>query len=345
MDLIPVTKEEIASGVVLVDSERRQRIGVKTAKVVEKVLKKSIRTVGRVAYDESRMVDVSLKYKGWVERLLADAVGKRVKRGETLFTVYSPDVHATLQELVIASSSGRASAERGAAGARRTTPTLADAARRRLELWDVPPGVADRVARDGKPPRAVPVVSPASGFIVEKYVVEGAAIEPGARLFRIANLDTVWIQAELYESELPLAREGTPVTVTLAYLPDKRFEGKVAYVYPYLSAKTRTGQIRVELDNPNVELKPDMYANITLSADLGPRLTVPESAVIYAGPRRLVFVDLGEGRLRPTDVEVGLKVDDVYEVLSGLEAGQVVVTSGNFLVAAESRLKGAEGTW
>jgi Cu(I)/Ag(I) efflux system membrane fusion protein len=164
-------------------------------------------------------------------------------------------------------------------------------------------------------------------------------------LLRIANLDKVWIEAELYEAELPLVEVGQPAAVTLSYLPDKRFTGKITFVYPYLSGATRTGKVRIELDNDKVELKPDMYANVELSVERGERLVVPESAVIYAGPRRLVFVDLGEGKLRPQEIEVGVKTGDWYEVRKGLSAGQKVVTSGNFLVAAESRLKSASGQW
>ncbi|MCA9630658.1 MAG: efflux RND transporter periplasmic adaptor subunit, partial [Myxococcales bacterium] len=150
---------------------------------------------------------------------------------------------------------------------------------------------------------------------------------------------------ELYEAELPLVKVGAPATVTLPYLPDKKFEGKVSFVYPYLSGSTRTGKVRIELKNRDVELKPDMYANVELAADRGERVVVPVSAVIYAGPRRLVFLDLGEGRLKPQEIQVGIKAGDDYEVLEGLKAGDRVVSSGNFLIAAESRLKSAEGHW
>jgi Cu(I)/Ag(I) efflux system membrane fusion protein len=253
--------------------------------------------------------------------------------------VYSPEVYGALQDLLIAERS--TAFERASM---RPSP-LFDAAKQRLSLWDIPSGVVARTLEKRQVPRYVPIVAPATGFIVEKNVVEGSTVEPGARLFRIANLDKVWIEAELYESELPLVEVGHPATVTLAYLPDRRIDGKVTYVYPYLSGKTRTGQVRIELENRKVELKPDMYANVELTVDRGERLMVPESAVIYAGPRRLVFVDLGEGKLRPQEVQVGIQVDDAYEVLGGLSQGQKVVTSGNFLIAAESRLKSATQQW
>jgi len=336
MDLTPVTRHEVESGVIIIDAARRQLIGVKTAKVERRAIEKTIRTVGKITYDEERLVDVSTKVKGWIEQLHADSTGVRVQRGQTLFTVYSPELYAAQQDLLIASGRGEAPSASG---------FLLEAAKRRLRLWDVPAGFIDQVIARGEPIKAVPVASPASGFVIEKNVVEGSSVEPGMKLLRIANLDKVWIEAELYEAELPLVSKGQAAVVTLPYLPDKRFAGKVSFVYPYLSGETRTGRVRIELDNREIELKPDMYATVELSADRGERLVVPESAVIYAGPRRVVFLDLGQGRLRPQRVEVGVKTGEHYEVLDGLEAGDVVVTSGNFLVAAESRLKSAEGTW
>jgi len=339
MELVPVTKTEVETGVIVVDSARRQLIGVKTASVERRSVKKAIRTVGKITYDERRLVDVSVKFKGWIGQLFADETGQRVKKGSALFTVYSPEVYGALQELLIVQKSTAFEATGARSG-----PML-DAAKQRLSLWDVPSGVVSTALAKREVPRYVPIVAPASGFIVEKNVVEGSTVEPGARLFRIANLDKVWIEAELYEAELPLVAVGHPALVTLAYLPDKRIDGKVTYVYPYLSGKTRTGRVRIELDNRKVELKPDMYANVELEVDRGERLLVPESAVVYAGPRRLVFVDLGEGKLRPQEVQVGLQIADAYEVLSGLHEGDKVVTSGNFLIAAESRLKSATQQW
>ena len=329
MDLTPVSKQEVETGVIIVDAARRQLIGVKTAVIERRKLQKAIRTVGRITYDTTRIHDVTVKFKGFIGQLFADAPGKRVKRGHALFTVYSPEVYQAQQDLLIA----------------RDNTELAKAARRRLELLDVPLGSVRSMIEKGEPARYVPIVSPASGYLVEKNVFAGSAVEPGMPLMRIANLDKVWIEAELYEAELPLVEVGQTAGVTLPYLPDKRFTGQIKFVYPYLSGATRTGQVRIELDNDNVELKPDMYANVEIAIDRGERLTVPESAVIYAGPRRIVFLDLGEGRLRPQEIEVGIKTGDWYEVRSGLRAGQKVVTSGNFLIAAESRLKSATGQW
>lgn len=342
MDLVPVTREEVETGVIRVDAERRQAIGVRTAPVRILPVTTTIRAVGIVAYDETRLSEVSLKYEGWIGRLFVDETGQAVRRGEPLFTLYSPDLLTAQQELLIATRAQGAARETEA-------PDRADyllkAARRRLSLWDLSEGQIDEIVRTGEPLQYVPILSPTSGYVVEKNVVEGASVKPGQTLYRIAGLDSVWIEAEVYESELPLVRVGQPAEVTFSYLPGQRLEGRVDYVYPYLEGSTRTGTVRVALANPDLALKPDMYANVVLRSDRGERLVVPEEAVIYAGPRRLVFLDLGEGRLQPREIEVGIASPDGYEVLSGLEPGDVVVTSGNFLIAAESRLKSATEQW
>jgi len=342
MNLVPVTREELETGVIRVDAQRRQEIGVRTAPVSSRSVEASIRAVGMVTYDETRLSAVSLKYEGWIERLHVEKTGQPVRRGQPLLALYSPALLATQEELLAALASQRA--------ARQTdVPDRADylvaAARRRLALWDLTSRQIDEIARTGEPLKAVPIFSPVSGFVVEKNVVEGQAVEPGDTLFRIAGLDNVWVDAEVYESELPLVTLGQPAEVSFPYLPGRTFRGHVSYVYPYLDGGTRTGRIRIELPNRELELKPEMYANVVLVVDRGERLVVPEEAVIYAGVRRLVFVDLGEGRLEPREIEVGMRMRDSYEVLSGLREGEVVVTSGNFLIAAESRLKSATEKW
>ncbi len=340
MDLVAVTKEELATGTVRVDAARRQLIGVKTALVEKRAVERQIKTVGRITYDETRLTEVTIKFKGYIGTLVANATGKKVRRGQTLFTVYSPEIYAAQEELLLALSS-----RRGIDGGAGRPDTLVDAARLRLRLWDVSKGTIDKVEKDGKPVRYVPISSPASGFVVEKNVFDGSAVEPGMRLMRIANLDKVWIEAELYEEEIPLVPLGHEAKVTLPYLPDRDFSGKVTFVYPYLDPATRTGKVRIELANKDVELKPDMYANVALTVSRGEKLVVPDSAVIYSGPRRIVFVDVGNDRLKPREIKVGIRSADYFEVLDGLKAGERVVTSGNFLIAADSRLKSATEMW
>jgi membrane fusion protein, copper/silver efflux system len=342
MDLVPVKRSEAETGVVMIDAQRRQTIGVTTAPVQRRPLTVTIRAVGKIAYDQTRLADVSVKYEGWIGTLYADTAGQEVHEGEPLFTLYSPDLYATQQELLTALASQRAAAKTSA-------PDRADylvrAARQRLRLWDLRDAQIDRIARSGEPLEYVPILSPVSGAVVEKNVVEGAAVQPGMKLFRIADLDRVWVEAEVYESELALVHPGDETAVTLPYLPDARLHGRVAFVYPYLDDTTRTGRVRIELDNPGHRLKPDMYANVELQRDLGERLAVPEQAILYAGARRFVFLDLGQGRLKPQRVEIGQKSGDLVEITSGLRQGDRIVTSGNFLIAAESRLKLALEHW
>lgn len=342
MTLTPVSEQEVKEGVIQVDYKRRQLIGVRTGAVEKKDIVQHIRTVGTIAYDQTRLADVSLKFSGWIRTLYADSIGKKVKRGHALFTIYSPDVYSAEQELLTAQQSGVVALDGGMPDPRNF---MEKAIRQRFRLWDVPVGVVDHIIKKRETIRYIPIVSPATGYVVEKNVVEGSSVKPGQRLFRIANLDKVWIEADLYESELPMVKLGQEAQVTLAYVPDRKFKGKVTFIYPYLDNKTRTGRVRIELPNRDVELKPDMYANVGIDIDLGEKLVIPDSAVVYAGPRRIVFVDLGGGKLKPQEIKVGVHSDDMYEVLSGLQAGQRVVTSGNFLIGAESRLKSATGQW
>ena len=334
MTLTAVSKTEQEEGIITVPAVRRQEIGVRTGKVVRAPLVVPIRAVGRVTYDETQLDDISLKLEGWIGKLEVNETGQYVKKGQLLFTLYSPALFAAEQEYLIALHGQSRS------------PDLIRAAKERLRLWDLTDAQIARIAKAGHALEQVPFYSPTSGYVVEKNVIEGAAVKPGDRLFRIAALGRVWVAAEIYEADLPLVSVGQQATITLDYLPGKSYQGRVAYVYPYLDDKSRTGRIRIVLANDKqIELKPGMYAQVEIDVKRGERLQVPESAVIYTGPRRLVFVDLGQGRLRPQEVQLGQKSGDAFEVLAGLREGDVVVTSGNFLIAAESRIRSATKYW
>ena len=335
MDLVPVTKGELASGVVLVDEARRQRIGVKTQKAATAPMSVNVRALGRVTWDETKLVDVTVRVMGWVHDLKVDAVGQPVRKGEVLFNFYSPELLSAQQELLLAASRSGHESE-----------GLLRASRQRLRLWGLTDAQLDGIIERGQPMENVPVLAPASGYVMEKEIVAGANVMPGMRLYRIAPLDRVWIEAEVYEADLPHVKKGQTVEVTLPFAGgasgktgSTSIQGKVDYVYPWLTGQTRTGKVRVSLANREGLLKPDMYANLTFRRDLGERLQIPASAVVYTGPRRLVFVDMGDDRFRPQEVQLGARGEDSFEVLKGLEAGDVVVTSGNFLIAAETRLR------
>ena len=344
MALIAVTREQQEQGVVMIDEARRQLIGVRTGRVIEGPMRDTFRAVGRVAYDESGLSDVNLKVRGWITKLFVSQTGQRVTKGQTLFTMYSPELYNAEQDLVLATQGAAESAtappEAGGRG-----DSLARAARQRLKLLGLDDAQIDAVAKKGAPMESVSISSPASGFVIEKDVVEGASVEAGMRLFRIAALGRVWVEADVYEADLARVRVGQAADVTLDYLPGRSYEAKVAYVYPYLDAKVRTGRVRVVIANKQLDLRPGMYASVELGADVGTRVQVPAAAVVYTGPRRLVFIDLGDGRFKPQEIQVGTEAHGMYEVLVGLEPGDRVATSGVFLIAAEARISTAATYW
>jgi Cu(I)/Ag(I) efflux system membrane fusion protein len=344
MDLLPVTKEQQSEGVVIIDEGRRQLIGVRTSAVVEGPLRSSFHAVGHVAYDESAFTDVNLKVKGWITKLLVNETGQRVARGQTLFTMYSPELYNAEQDFLLANRGAGMGSIQFDAGAPRVL-SFAHAARKRLNLLGLSDAQIDAVAAQGEPQESTAIASPATGFVIEKDVVEGASIDAGMRLFRIAALNKVWVEADVYEADLGHVRVGQPAKITLDYLPGQTYDAKVSYVYPYLETGARTGRVRIELANKQLELRPGMYASVELASDMGSRVQVPAAAIVYTGPRRLVFVDLGEGRFRPQEVRVGTEADGMFEVLEGLKAGDMVATSGVFLIAAEARISTAAKYW
>jgi Cu(I)/Ag(I) efflux system membrane fusion protein len=344
MDLVPVSQEQQAEGVVLIDEGRRQLIGVRTGAVVNAPFRSSFHALGRVTYDESSFTDVNLKVRGWITKLLVNETGQRVMRGQTLFMMYSPELYNAEQDFLVASHATPPSVAQDAVGAPRVA-SFAYAARKRLELLGLTAPQIDAIAAKGEAQEDTAIASPRTGFVIEKNVVEGASIDAGMRLFRIAALNRVWVEADVYEADLARVRVGQAAKVTLDYLPGSSYDAKVSYVYPYLESGARTGRVRIELANTQLELRPGMYASVELTSDAGLRLQVPSSAIVYTGPRRLAFIDLGEGRLRPQEVRVGGEANGMYEVLDGLKAGDVVATSGVFLIAAEARISTAAKYW
>jgi Cu(I)/Ag(I) efflux system membrane fusion protein len=309
-------------------------IGVETGETAYRELILPIRAVGRVTYDERLLSHVTLKFDGYIGDLKADYVGTPIEAGQALFTVYSPELLAAQQEYL-------ETLQRRGAG----ESTFLRAARQRLRLWDISEGEIEALERRGAPEDYVTIYAPRGGTLIERHVADGGAARMGQTLLSIADLSRVWIEAEVFEADLELVEQGMTATVTLPYLPGRRFEASVDYVYPYLEGATRTARVRLTLDNPNGALKPDMYAEVSLQAELGERLSVPEEAVIIAGDSRVVFVDLGEGRLKPVRIRTGRRAQGLVEVLDGLTAGDTVVTSGNFLLAAETRLKTGIEQW
>lgn len=316
------------------DARRRQLIGVTTGVVEMKTLSQLIRAAGRVSYNETGLTDISLKYNGWIGKLNADFVGTTVTAGQPMFTVYSPELLSAQRQYL--------ETRRYRKG---KNDSLLKSARKRLALWDITPQQIRELEKAGSVVDYVPILSPVSGIVVEKNIVNGSAVKIGQQLLRIADLSTVWVEGEIYENEIPLVKVGMDVEVIFPELADKNIAGKVSYVSPYMQASTRTAKIRVVLDNKEGKLKPDMYAHVHLNINLGERLVVPETAVLYAGTSRVVFIDLGNGQLQPRKIKTGRRNADLIEVLQGLKSGDRVVTSGNFLIAAESKLKAGLDQW
>jgi len=298
-------------------------------------LMREIRAVGEVGYDETRVADITLRFDAWVGDLQADYVGKEMKKGELLFTVYGPELLAAQQEYLEIVRRRQGNPERFLA-----------AARKRLLLWGMSPEQIEELEQRGEPEDYVPVYAPRKGTIVAKNIVTGTAHKAGTTLLRIADLSRVWIDARVYDSELPLAQAGMKAIVTLPYLPNARYEAEVDYVYPYLQGETRAGRIRLSLPNSDETLKPGMYAEVKLRADLGERLVDPSEPA--TGTRATTLHDKAladPGFLQPRYIETGQRNEDYIEVTSGLEAGETVVTSGNFLIDAETRLKTGIKQW
>jgi membrane fusion protein, copper/silver efflux system len=327
---------DLDAAVITIDNRRRQLIGVETGTAAVRDLKRTIRAVGRVAYDERSLSTVTLKFDGYIGKLTADYVGVPIRRGAVLFTVYSPELLAAQREYL---ETRRRLSRRG------NDDVLLHAARERLALWDLSASEIAALERRGEPQDFVPMLAPRGGTLVEKNIVAGSAARMGQPLLRIADLSRVWIDADVYEGDLESVTVGSLATITLPYVQGRTFEARVDYVYPYLQAVSRTGRVRLTLDNPDGRLKPDMYAEVALQVDLGQHLSVPEEAVLIAGDRRVVFVDLGDGRLKPVHIKTGRRAEGFIAVLEGLSAGDAVVTSGNFLVAAETKLKAGIEQW
>jgi len=319
-------------GTIHVDPARRQLIGITTGRVKQKNLRITIRAAGSVTYDETQLSDVTLKFNGWIGKLYANAVGKPVKKGQPLFTVYSPDLLAAQEEYLETLK-------------RSTSGKLRKAAYRRLRLWNISKQQILQLEKRGKAQEYVPILAPTNGVVIDKNIVAGTAFRAGQRLLRLADLSRVWVEAQVYDYELPLIKTGMKAKVVLPELQDREYPSTVDFVYPFMEGDTRTARVRVVIENADGFLRPDMYAHIHLKAKLGKRLVVPESAVLYAGQSRVVFLDLSDGRLAPRKIKTGQRNRKWIEVLEGLQEGDEVVTSGNFLIAAESKLKAGVEQW
>ncbi|OES24442.1 efflux RND transporter periplasmic adaptor subunit [Alteromonas macleodii] len=339
MDLVPVTKEELKSGSVTIDEGRRQKIGVKTDQVVRAPFTLPIDLQGEVTYDETRLTDISLRFDGWIGKLNADFEGRVVKQGEILFTVYSPELLSLQEEYLETFKRSKQST------AKNQRDALIAAGRKRLHLWGLSTEQIKWLETQGQAQDYVPIFAGRQGVILQKNIVSGSAFRRGEKLLRMADLSVLWIEAFAYEQQLPLIKSGMNASIRLSNIPGREFSAEVMQVDPFLGKNTRTARVRLKVDNPDGELQPGIFANVTLKANLGSLLLVPEDAVLIAGKKRIVFVDLGEGRLKPKVVKTGYSNGEYMVIRSGLDENDTIVTSGNFLVAAESKLKSGVDQW
>lgn len=346
MDLVPVCAEEgdaSSEGTVKINPGMIQNMGVRIAPVERRDLTRVVRAVGRVDYDERLVEHVHIKVQGWIEKLYVKYEGEMVKRGQPLLELYSPELFSTQEELLIAARYRDSTADSPFSDVKRGGDDLFEATRRRLELWDIPERDIDQLLDRGVVRKTLTIYAPTSGVVTHLGVRTGMEVGVNDDLYTIADLSRVWVYADVYEYELAWIAEGQHGVVELSYLPGAALEGVVTYIYPYLDPKTRTARVRLELDNPDGVLKPDMFANVSIEAETRENvLAVPEEAVIRSGRRNLIVVALGDGRFQPRDVSLGLDTGDGWlEVRDGLRESEQVVTSGQFLIDSESKLQEA----
>ena len=334
---------EVAPGTVQISPERQQLIGVRIGTVEKRLLQKVIRTNGRVEFDEKRLATISPKIGGWIEELYVDFTGAPVKKGAPLLTLYSPELVSTQEEYLAALRARQELSASPYPEVAASGNALVESARRRLRLWDISEEQIRELEQTGRVRKSLTLYSPYGGIVLEKMAFKGMRVEPGMALYKLADLSVVWLIADIYEYELPLIRLGQQASINLSYLPGEAFTGKAVFIYPYLDAQTRTARVRFEFANPHGKLKPEMYAGVEITIRIGDKITVPEGAIIDTGIRKVAIVEKGAGYFEPRDVKLGTKAGDYYEVLDGLKVGERVVTSANFLIDSESKLKEAIG--
>lgn len=343
-DLEPVYADEpstLPPGTVKISPEKQQLIGVRYARVERTAGVRTIRAVGKVAFDETRLARIHPRVEGWVEEVFVDFVGKEVQRGQPLLTLYSPELLATQQEYLLALKARDLMANSSLPRAIEGGASLAAVARKRLQLWELSDSQIDEIARTGRPLTFVTLYAPISGYVIARNAFPKQRVSPELELYTLADLSKVWIFADVFEYEAPLVRLGLPATVRLAYYPGRTLRARVNYIQPQVDSMTRTLKVRLEAENPDLLLKPDMFVDVEFQVQLPSRLTVPSDAVLDSGVRRTVFVARGNGLFEPREVEVGERLEDRTEILRGLREGELVVVSGNFLIDSESQLKAA----
>ena len=336
---------EAARSMFRVEPIRQQLIGVRTEPVVMRSLDRSITTIGTVELDETRITYVHTKYSGWISKVFVNYTGQHVKKGDPLFSLYSPELVATQEEFLLARKAQRALGDHPLEEVAMGAHSLLTAARRRLLLWDITEEQLDKLAETGEVQKDLIVYSTVEGHVNHRNAFENMLVEPGTRIYTVADHSRVWVHVEVYENDIRLVRLGQDAVMSVDAYPGRRFAGKVTYIWPHLSEASRTLRVRLEFANPNLILKPGMYAQARLYVSRHTAMVVPTSAVLRTGERDIVFVSHGQGRMEARRIEVGGRFEDFYEVSRGLKLGEEVVAAANFLIDAESQVQGAIASW
>ena len=357
-DASAIQNQQVAdreSQTIEIPPDKQQMIGVKTSEVKIIPLKKTLRTIGRIEFDERKLTTVNVKVEGWIEKLYADYTGKYVKKGEPLAEIYSPELMSTQLEYVNLLDWKKDKAHRfqrniefewgdryGTTGKMITfdIDAMVQVAKQKLALWEIPEAEVKALEEGKGPLKTMTVRAPSSGYVFQKPAFKGTRVAPGDKIFDVVDLSSVWVIADVYEYEIPFVKIGQKARITLSYFPGKEFVSKVDFIYPSLSGQTRTAKARFVLPNPGLLFKPQMFANVEMELDLGEKLAIPETAVLDTGTRQVVYVDVGDGYFAPRQVKLGDRANEMVEVTTGLKAGEKVASSAVFLIDSEAKLKG-----
>lgn len=324
---------------------RLQRIGLTTGKVSSEPVEDQIATTGNVAVDETRIAYIQLRFSGYIQKVFIDATYQYVRKGQPLFTIYSPDLVSTEREYLLALRSQRRLAHVSDPEIARDTGSTVQAAAQRLKQWDLPEREIARLEATGRVRQNLEIDSPVSGYVTEREALPNRFVQPDTRLYTVTDLSRIWVFAQVFQNDLGRLKVGDPATLTVDTYPGRTFTGRIDFIYPNVDVTTRTARVRLAFTNPHLELSPGMFVNVSFEIPMGRHVVIPASGVLQTGTRQIVFLDHGEGSLEPRDVQLGPRVDDKFIVEKGLKAGERIVTSANFLIDSESQLEAALGAF
>jgi membrane fusion protein, copper/silver efflux system len=344
MDLVPKFADEqsasMAPGSVMISPSKQQLIGVRTTETKRETLVRDVRTTGQITADETKIAHVHVKVNGFIDQVFVDYIGQLVKKGQPLFTLYSPDLVSTQEEYLIAKRGDKTLSTSEFAEVAQGSQSLLQSTRERLKLWDISDEQIKKLDQTGEVSRTLTFYSPITGFVMDRKAFPQTSVTPDTELYTVSDFSTIWVNADIFEYEVPFVRVGQHADMQLSYYPGKTWKGRVSFIYPTLDPATRTVKVRMEFPNADFQLKPQMFADVDLKINYGNQIVVPQEAVLDSGKEQRVFVAKGDGYFEPRHITTGAKLDGKVVVLSGLKAGETVVSSGNFLIDSESRLKG-----